>query len=140
MQVDTQDHHMDRDRITSVGGLLLEQLPLVHGSWAICRPGQKAYDPPGRLRRYDLMIFDETSQLDDTVYDALFEGLKDSFCNPVKGTCNRIARAWQSPWPQPMVVIARLIKPHTHFMPLHHRWSLRAARHHENPFIHIFEM
>ena len=111
-------------------------MSLVHGSWAICRPGQKAYDPPGRLRRYDLMIFDETSQLDDTVYDALFEGLKDSFCNVDSG--NRIAGAWHSPRLPLMVVIARLLKSQTHFMPLHRRWSLGAARQHEKPFIHIF--
>ena len=40
----------------------------VHSSFKITRDADKQYVPPGRLRHYDLIIFDEVSQLDAKVW------------------------------------------------------------------------
>ena len=63
-----------KDRLPASDNIVVET---VHSSWKINRDGQEIYNPPGRLRRYNLIIFDETSQLDDDVFWCLFNGLKE---------------------------------------------------------------
>ena len=43
----------------------------VHSSFKITRDADKQYIPPGRLRHYDLIIFDEVSQVDAKVWSRL---------------------------------------------------------------------
>lgn len=63
-----------KDRLPACENIVVET---VHSSWKINREGQEIYSPPGRLRQYNLIIFDEISQLDDEVWRALFNGLKE---------------------------------------------------------------
>ncbi|CAJ1358990.1 unnamed protein product, partial [Effrenium voratum] len=50
-----------RERLQGVEGVTIET---VHASFKITRDADAVYVPPGRLRHFDLIVFDETSQLD----------------------------------------------------------------------------
>jgi hypothetical protein len=43
----------------------------VHSAFKVTRDKDKQYDPPGRLRQYDLIILDEVSQIDQQVWTCL---------------------------------------------------------------------
>ncbi|CAE7482276.1 Usp17ld [Symbiodinium sp. CCMP2592] len=43
----------------------------IHSAFKITRLADSAYIPPGRLRRYDVIIFDEVSQIDGQVWEDL---------------------------------------------------------------------
>ena len=43
----------------------------IHASFKVTRDKDKQYDPPGRLRHYDLIILDEVSQIDEKVWRGL---------------------------------------------------------------------
>ena len=43
----------------------------IHSAFRITRERDKQYIPPGRLRHYDLIIFDEVSQIDKSVWEIL---------------------------------------------------------------------
>ena len=43
----------------------------IHASFKVTRDKDKQYDPPGRLRHYDLIILDEVSQIDEKVWRCL---------------------------------------------------------------------
>jgi hypothetical protein len=49
----------------------------VHGSFRITRDADAQYVPPGRLRHFDLIVFDETSQLDNDVWDKVRTALAE---------------------------------------------------------------
>ena len=43
----------------------------IHSAYKVTRDKDKQYDPPGRLRQYDLIILDEVSQIDAEVWSCL---------------------------------------------------------------------
>ena len=43
----------------------------IHSAFKVTRDKDKQYDPPGRLRQYDLIILDEVSQIDAEVWSCL---------------------------------------------------------------------
>ena len=56
---------MYRLRIPPSAGITMET---IHAAFQITRERDAAYIPPGRLRQYDLIIFDEVSQIDAHVW------------------------------------------------------------------------
>ena len=56
---------MYRMRLPSTPDLTMET---IHSAFRIVRDADAAYIPPGRLRAYDLIIFDEVSQIDATTW------------------------------------------------------------------------
>ncbi|CAJ1334390.1 unnamed protein product, partial [Effrenium voratum] len=63
-----------RERLQGVEGVAIET---VHASFKITRDADAVYVPPGRLRRFDLIVFDETSQLDDAVWQKVQTALAE---------------------------------------------------------------
>ncbi|CAE7241020.1 pif1, partial [Symbiodinium sp. CCMP2456] len=59
---------MYRKRLPATDNLTMETL---HSAFRIVRDEDAAYSPPGRLRRYDLIIIDEVSQIDGIVWGKL---------------------------------------------------------------------
>jgi len=59
---------MYRKRLPATDNLTMETL---HSAFRIVRDEDAAYSPPGRLRRYDLIIIDEVSQIDGIVWSKL---------------------------------------------------------------------
>ena len=59
---------MYRLRLPASDNLTMET---IHSAFQLTREADKAYIPPGRLRRYDLIIMDEVSQIDGTVWEML---------------------------------------------------------------------
>ena len=55
----------------------------VHASFQITREADAQYVPPGRLRHFDLIIFDEISQLADDVWQKVQTGLAELSPGPV---------------------------------------------------------
>ena len=55
----------------------------VHSSFRITRRADEQYIPPGRLRNYDLIIFDEISQLDAQVWEKIATALLELSPGPL---------------------------------------------------------
>ncbi|CAE7859312.1 unnamed protein product, partial [Symbiodinium necroappetens] len=55
----------------------------IHSAFKLTRPADAAYIPPGRLRRYDVIIFDEVSQIDGQVWDDLKTALAELHPGPL---------------------------------------------------------
>ncbi|CAE7307097.1 pif1, partial [Symbiodinium sp. CCMP2456] len=55
----------------------------IHSAFKITRPADAAYIPPGRLRRYDVIIFDEVSQIDPAVWTDLKAALGELHPGPL---------------------------------------------------------
>ena len=55
----------------------------IHSAFKITRDADAAYVPPGRLRRYDLIILDEISQIDETVWGKLKVALNELLPGPL---------------------------------------------------------
>ncbi|CAE7914985.1 pif1, partial [Symbiodinium necroappetens] len=55
----------------------------IHSAFKITRPADAAYIPPGRLRRYDVIIFDEVSQIDAAVWADLKAALGELHPGPL---------------------------------------------------------
>ena len=51
-----------RERLPASGNIVIET---IHGCFRITREADQPYQPPGRLRHFDLIIFDEISQTVD---------------------------------------------------------------------------
>lgn len=54
----------------------------VHSSFKITRDQDRQYIPPGRLRHYDLIIFDEVSQIDGAVWSKLQTAFREMHALP----------------------------------------------------------
>lgn len=54
----------------------------VHSSFKITRDQDRQYIPPGRLRHYDLIIFDEVSQIDGAVWSKLQTAFRELHALP----------------------------------------------------------
>ena len=63
-----------RERLQGVEGVTIET---VHASFKITRDADAVYVPPGRLRHFDLIVFDEMSQLDDAVWQKVQTALAE---------------------------------------------------------------
>ena len=68
-----------RTRLPPSPNLTMETL---HASFKVTRTADEQYVPPGRLRRYDLIIFDEISQIDAHVWRILQTALAELYPNP----------------------------------------------------------
>ena len=55
----------------------------IHTAFKLTRDADAAYIPPGRLRRYDIIIFDEVSQIDGQVWDDLKTALGELHPGPL---------------------------------------------------------
>ena len=69
--------HSYRDRLPETDRLAVET---VHSGFRISRRADEAavrYAPPSRLRRYDLFLLDEASQLEDAVAGRLLQGVAE---------------------------------------------------------------
>ena len=55
----------------------------VHSAFRITRRADELYIPPGRLRQFDLIIFDEVSQLDAEVWDKIATALLELSPGPL---------------------------------------------------------
>jgi ATP-dependent exoDNAse (exonuclease V) alpha subunit len=68
--------HVYRDRLGDMNGVTVET---IHSAFQIGRNADKAvkYAPPSRLRRYDLIMLDEASQVDDEVCTRLFIAIRE---------------------------------------------------------------
>ncbi len=64
--------HSYRDRLPETDRIVVET---IHSGFAIGRRAVQ-YAPPTRLRRYDLILLDEASQVEDPVTERLFQGLQ----------------------------------------------------------------
>ena len=63
-----------RQRLPADGGIVVET---IHSSFRITRKADQLYIPPGRLRHYDLIIFDEVSQIDAKVWTEVRAALSE---------------------------------------------------------------
>ena len=68
-----------RTRLPPSPNLTMETL---HASFKVTRTADEQYVPPGRLRRYDLIIFDEISQIDAHVWRILQTALAELYPHP----------------------------------------------------------
>jgi hypothetical protein len=68
-----------RAKLGIVPGIFLET---IHAGFAITRDADAHWDPPGRLRHYDVICFDEISQIDDEVAEKLEMGLVELYQGP----------------------------------------------------------
>ena len=68
--------HSYRDRFPDVDNIVVET---IHSGFAIQRQYDKLVDyaPPSRLRRYDLILVDEASQIEDQVETLLLMGIQE---------------------------------------------------------------
>ena len=69
--------HSYKDRLPDVDNIVVETL---HSGFAIYRGADEAsarYSPPTRLRRYDLFLVDEGSQIEDHVAKKVYMGIKE---------------------------------------------------------------
>ena len=68
--------HSYRDRLPDVDNIVVET---IHSGFAIQRQYDKLVDyaPPSRLRRYDLILVDEASQIEDQVATLLLMGIQE---------------------------------------------------------------
>ena len=68
--------HSYRDRLPDVDNIVVET---IHSGFAIQRQYDKLVDyaPPSRLRRYDLILVDEASQIEDHVATLLLMGIQE---------------------------------------------------------------
>ena len=57
-----------RSRIPPDSFIVMETL---HAGFKLTRKADEYYCPPGRLRHYDLMVFDECSQIDDSMWNQM---------------------------------------------------------------------
>eukprot|EP00439_Symbiodinium_sp_Y106_P039165 s2340_g4.t2 len=71
---------MYRLRLPASANLTMET---IHTAFKITREADKVYIPPGRLRRYDVIIFDEVSQIDADVWSELKVALGELQPGPV---------------------------------------------------------
>ena len=67
----------------------------IHSAFKITRAADAAYIPPGRLRRYDLIIFDGVSQIDELVWNDLKAALGE--LQPAAATGHRQAAITDRP-------------------------------------------
>ena len=63
-----------RERLPADGGIVVET---IHSSFRITRKADQQYIPPGRLRHFDLIIFDEISQIDAKVWTEVRTALSE---------------------------------------------------------------
>ncbi|CAE7621665.1 Usp17lc [Symbiodinium sp. CCMP2592] len=68
-----------RTRLAPSPNLTMETL---HASFKVTRSADEQYVPPGRLRSYDLIIFDEISQIDAHVWKILQTALAELYPQP----------------------------------------------------------
>ena len=68
--------HSYRDRFPDVDNIVVET---IHSGFAIQRQYDKLVDyaPPSRLRRYDIILVDEASQIEDQVATLLLMGIQE---------------------------------------------------------------
>jgi hypothetical protein len=76
--------HSYRDRMGSVGNIVIET---IHSACQITRAADAMvnYAPPGRLRKFDLILVDECSQIQDAVARLLYLGFKELPQRPYVG-------------------------------------------------------
>ena len=55
----------------------------IHSAFRVTRKADEIYVPPGRLRMYDLIIFDEVSQIDPHVWNEVSQALAELIPGPV---------------------------------------------------------
>eukprot|EP00971_Amphidinium_carterae_P292361 5803675-Amphidinium_carterae.1 len=65
---------MYRLKLPNTGNITMET---IHSAFQVGRARDAAYIPPGRLRRYGLIILDEVSQIDDAVWSKLQTALSE---------------------------------------------------------------
>ena len=70
---------MYRKRIPPKSEIVVET---IHSSFKITRVADEIHIPPGRLRNYDLIIFDEVSQQDDHVWTQVRDSLAELVPGP----------------------------------------------------------
>ena len=71
-----------RDRFPQCDGIVVET---IHSGFAIYRGADRSacqYSPPTRLRRYDLILIDEASQIDDDIVRLVFMAIQELPQNP----------------------------------------------------------
>ncbi|CAE7285846.1 Usp17le [Symbiodinium sp. KB8] len=67
-------------RLPSTDNLTMET---IHSAFKVTREADQAYIPPGRLRRYDVIILDEVSQIDEEVWEQLKIALRELAPGPL---------------------------------------------------------
>jgi len=67
--------HAYKERLPPTDQIVVETL---HAGFSIARKADpQTYAPPGRMRRYDLIVIDEASQISDAICDCLTMGIQE---------------------------------------------------------------
>ena len=74
-----------RDRLPACDRIVAET---IHSAWRVARNVDiNTYNPPSRLRNYDVIFIDEASQIDDTITTVLFRAIAELPQKPLVVVC-----------------------------------------------------